>query len=72
MAKAAAAKGRSKARDWYDIAFVLLHNDEHIDGAAAVLAAFGSVATAARTLLLELQANFADPAVKEHPPTSTR
>ena len=61
MAKAAAAKGRSKPRDWYDIAFVLLHNDEHIDGAAAVLAAFGSVAIAARTLLLELQANFADP-----------
>jgi hypothetical protein len=28
LAKAAAAHGRHKAKDWYDIAFVLLHNDE--------------------------------------------
>ncbi|MGI8873550.1 MAG: hypothetical protein ACR2KP_04345, partial [Egibacteraceae bacterium] len=27
LAKAAAARSRRKAKDWYDIAFVLLHND---------------------------------------------
>ena len=59
MAKVGAAKSRAKPRDWYDIAFVLLHNDAHADGADAVTAAFGSVA-GSRSALLDLQANFQD------------
>lgn len=62
MAKAAAANGRNKPKDWYDIAYVLLHNDDGPSaGAAAVTKAFGSVAVIARTWLLELHANFGDP-----------
>ena len=61
MAKAAAANGRNKPKDWYDIAYVLLHNDDGpTAGADAVTVAFGSVAAAAKTWLLELHANFAD------------
>ena len=59
LAKVGAAKSRSKPRDWYDIAYVLLHNDERIDGADAVVAAFGPVPQA-RTALLDLAANFED------------
>lgn len=59
LAKVGAAKSRSKPRDWYDIAYVLLHNDEGIDGAEAVLAAFGPVPQA-RTALVDLEANFHD------------
>ena len=60
MAKAA-ANGRSKPKDWYDIAYVLLHNDAGPRaGADAVTLAFGSVAGDARTWLLELHANFGD------------
>jgi len=61
MAKAAAANGRNKPKDWYDIAYVLLHNDDGpTAGADAVTVAFGSVAVAAKTWLLELHANFSD------------
>lgn len=61
MAKAAAANGRNKPKDWYDIAYVLLHNDDGpTAGADAVTVAFGSVAAAAKTWLLELHTNFAD------------
>lgn len=59
LAKVGAAKSRSKPRDWYDIAYVLLHNDHRVDGADAVLAAFGPVPQE-RTPLLDLRANFAD------------
>lgn len=34
LAKVAAAHGRRKEKDWYDIAFVLLHNN-HGDATAA-------------------------------------
>ena len=45
MAKAAAANGRNKPKDWYDLAYVLLHNDDGpTAGADAVTEAFGSVA----------------------------
>ena len=59
MAKAAAANGRNKLKGWYDIAYVLLHNDDGpTAGADAVTVAFWSVAVAAKTCLLELHANF--------------
>ncbi|MCW2614676.1 MAG: hypothetical protein JWN08_1670 [Frankiales bacterium] len=59
LAKVGAAKSRSKPRDWYDIAYVLLHNDERLDGAEAVRIAFGPVPQV-RTALLDLRANFDD------------
>jgi hypothetical protein len=37
LAKTAAAYGRSLLKDWYDIAFVLLHNDAGGPAAAASL-----------------------------------
>ena len=64
LAKVAAAYGRRKPKDWYDIAFVLLHNDAGGPEAAAdtVRARFGGdVAGTARTALDDLQANFAAP-----------
>lgn len=61
MAKAAAANGRNKPKDWYDIAYVLLHNDDGpTAGADAVTLAFGPVAVVAERWLLELHANFGD------------
>ena len=62
LAKVAAAHSRRKEKDWYDIAFVLLHND-HGDATAAaerVLEVFGPPTGEMRTQLLDLQANFAD------------
>lgn len=64
LAKAAAAGSRRKPKDWYDIAFVLLHNDGGgPDPAAdAVLASFGpDLVGAVRTSLDDLAANFAGP-----------
>ena len=63
LAKMAAAHGRRKAKDWYDIAFVLLNNDFGGPTAAAnrVLEAFGpAVINTIRTQIADLQANFAD------------
>jgi len=64
LAKAAAAYSRRKPKDWYDIAFVLLHNDaggpEY--AAAVVLDRFGGEITGSiRTAIEDLQANFAIP-----------
>lgn len=61
LAKAAAARSRRKPKDWYDIAYVLLHNDAGGPEAAAtaVLDRFGSDIDAFRTSLTDLQANFA-------------
>jgi Nucleotidyl transferase AbiEii toxin, Type IV TA system len=62
LAKVAAAHGRRKPKDWYDIAFVLLNNDHGGPSAAAqrVIEVFGqSVINPIRTQVLELQANFA-------------
>lgn len=64
LAKCAAAYSRRKPKDWYDIAFVLLHNDlgGPIQAAQAVVERFGKRALkASRTALAELAANFADP-----------
>lgn len=64
VAKIAAAYGRRKEKDWYDIAFVLLHNDEGGPEAAARLVRdrFGrDFVGAVGTALDDLAANFADP-----------
>lgn len=64
LAKCAAAHSRGKQKDWYDIAFVLLHNDlgGPAQAADAVIATFGEDALIAlRTALAELAANFANP-----------
>lgn len=64
LAKAAAAHSRRKPKDWYDIAFVLLHNDEGGVKAAAnrVLAIFGSeLVGPIRTALDDLRDNFGRP-----------
>lgn len=63
MAKTAAAHSRSKPKDWYDIAFVLLNNDlGGVEAAAArVKTVFPNVLDGpGRTWLIELQANFTD------------
>jgi hypothetical protein len=63
LAKCAAARSRRKAKDWYDLAFVLLHNDAGgpVEAGHAVLARFGSELASIRTALDDLRANFADP-----------
>ncbi len=59
LAKAAAARSRRKPKDWYDIAFVLLHNDHGDVSAAAsrVRRIFGPVDSLAGSLT-DLRANF--------------
>jgi hypothetical protein len=63
LAKIAAAHSRRKPKDWYDIAFVLLHND--LGGpeaaAAAVLDRFGDDLGAIKSAVDDLRANFAVP-----------
>jgi hypothetical protein len=61
LAKAAAARGRRKPKDWYDIAFVLLHNDRGgpAQAADAVRESFAAdLVGAVRTSLDDLLANF--------------
>lgn len=62
LAKLAAARSRRQPKDWYDIAFVLQHNDTGGPEAAAmaVLQKFGGETRAFRTALDDLLANFAD------------
>jgi hypothetical protein len=60
LAKAAAARSRRKPKDWYDIAFVLLHND-HGDPVAAALRArknFGQALQSLGSTIADLRANF--------------
>lgn len=62
LAKIAAAHSRRKTKDWYDIAFVLLHNDAGgpEEAAAVVLDRFGTDLNGfIRTAIQDLQANFA-------------
>lgn len=63
LAKCAAAYSRRKRKDWYDIAFVLLHNDHggHDAAIRRVLERFRDELPVLRTALGDLQANFADP-----------
>jgi hypothetical protein len=62
LAKLAAAHSRRKPKDWYDIAFVLLHNNAGGLQAAvdAVKARFADELPGAVTALRDLEANFAD------------
>ncbi len=63
LAKMAAARERRLPKDWYDIAFVLRHNDDGGPGAAAraIRQRFPEVfAGSMRTSLLDLQANLLD------------
>jgi hypothetical protein len=64
LAKTHAAYGRSLPKDWYDIAYVLLHNDEGgpLVAARRVQERFGdAISGSTETALGELGANFADP-----------
>ena len=63
LAKAAAAHARRNPKDWYDLAFVLLHNDTGgpASAALAVRERFSSELAAARTALDDFLANFATP-----------
>lgn len=64
LAKTAAAYSRRKPKDWYDIAFVLLHNDAGgvAEAAKIVRTRFGDqLVGAIRTALDDLKANFAEP-----------
>lgn len=65
LAKSAAARSRRKPKDWYDVAFVLLHNDAGgpIAAADAVITRFPSdLVGPTRTALDDLLANFRAPA----------
>lgn len=62
LAKTAAAHTRRKPKDWYDIAFVLIHNDAGgpKQAAALVVDRFGGELTGSiHTAIQDLQANFA-------------
>ena len=64
LAKAAAARSRRAPKDWYDIVFVLLHNDSGgpAQAADAVRARFDAdLVGAVRTSLDDLAANFTGP-----------
>ena len=64
LAKTAAAHSRRKPKDWYDIAFVLLHNDAGgpEQASAMVLDRFGGeLAGSICTAIEDLRANFATP-----------
>lgn len=63
LAKCAAARARRKPKDWYDIAFVLLHNDAGgpMEAAQAALDKFRDDVPAVRGSLDDLLANFAEP-----------
>lgn len=62
MAKSAAARSRRKNKDWYDIAYVLVHNDLGGPQPAArrVLDFFAGELVGASTALDDLRDNFAD------------
>lgn len=66
LAKCAAAYSRRKPKDWYDITYVLLHNDAGgVEAAAtAVQARFAPDLPALRTALDDLHDNFADVAAQ--------
>jgi hypothetical protein len=63
LAKCAAVRSRRKPKDWYDIAFVLAHNDVGgpVQAAALVSECFGNELNVMRSSLDDLVANFAEP-----------
>ena len=74
FAKVAAAHSRRMAKDWYDIAFVLLHNDAGGPAAAAKLARnrFADELPALHTALDDLRANLRLRMPKGPAPTSLK
>lgn len=66
LPKAAAAHSRRKPKDWYDIAFVLLHNDhgDARDTAARVRSVFGPGVSSLNSALADLKANFGNSAAQ--------
>lgn len=66
LAKCAAAHSRRKRKDWYDLAFVLLHNDQGGPYAAGarVIELFQQDLRSLRTAIEDLQANFAEPSAQ--------
>lgn len=60
VAKAAAARSRRKPKDWYDIAYVLLHNNygDATAAAARVRDVFGQTVASLRGNWADLKANF--------------
>ncbi|MEO0996250.1 MAG: nucleotidyl transferase AbiEii/AbiGii toxin family protein [Pseudomonadota bacterium] len=65
-AKCAAARSRRAPKDWYDIAFVITHNDAGgpQQAAEAVIACFGDERAILRSAMDDLLANFAEPNVQ--------
>jgi hypothetical protein len=63
LAKAAAAYSRRKPKDWYDIAYVLLNNDQGdpVVAARRTREVFGATIASAESALRDLVANFAGP-----------
>jgi len=66
LAKCAAARSRRKTKDWYDIAFVLAHNDAGgpTEAAELVLKYFGEELNVVRSSIDDLKANFAEPSAQ--------
>jgi hypothetical protein len=66
LAKCSAARSRRKPKDWYDIAFVLAHNDSGgpVEAAALVLQYFSKELGGIRSSINDLEANFADPSAQ--------
>ena len=67
LAKTHAAQGRNLPKDWYDIAFVLLHNDGGgpFEAARLTVDRFGKdLVAATETAIGELSANFVDAAAQ--------
>jgi len=63
LAKMHAARGRGLEKDWYDVAYVLIHNDDGgpVPAAQRVAARFGdALVGATKTAIEELAANFTD------------
>ena len=61
LAKVAAAHSRRQAKDWYDIAFVLLHNDAGGPAAELVRDRFAGELNAVATAPRDLRTNFENP-----------
>lgn len=66
LAKCAAARARRAPKDWYDIAFVLAHNEAGgpREAAETVIAKFDDERSSMRTAMDDLMANFANPTVQ--------
>jgi hypothetical protein len=66
MAKTAAARSRRKPKDWYDIAFVLLHSDygDVQEAATYVKQAFAADVRSISSSITDLRANFDGPSAQ--------